>query len=133
MTTFLDTNVLIFLLDEGAQHHAWAAEQLALRKEQGPIIISDIVYCEFCVGMNSREDADAAVTGLALERLGMSDGALYRAAQAFKQYKDNGGQKKRVLPDFLIGATAELANAPLLTANADDFDGFFPTLELIAP
>jgi len=133
MTTFVDTNVLIYLLDEGAVHHAWANDQLSQRKEEGPIIVSDVVYCEFCVGMHSREDADAAISQLALERMGMNDDALYRAAEAFQQYKDNGGQKKRVLPDFMIGAVAEIANAPLLTANTDDFDGYFPTLQLIAP
>jgi len=56
-----------------------------------------------------------------------------REPEEFQQYKDNGGQKKRVLPDFMIGAVAEIANAPLLTANTDDFDGYFPTLQLIAP
>src|ERR1043165_6870159 len=103
MTTFLDTNVLIYLLDEEAPHHGWAADQLALRKDEGPLIISDIVYCEFCVGMQSKEEADAALSHLALERLGMGNDALFRAAEAFRQYKENGGQKKRVLPDFLVG------------------------------
>jgi hypothetical protein len=63
----------------------------------------------------------------------MTDDALFRAAEAFRQYKENGGQKKRVMPDFMIGAAADIANAPLLTANAGDFDGFFPALQLIAP
>lgn len=133
MTTFLDTNVLIYLLDEQAVHHAWANDQLVQRMEEGPIVVSDVVYCEFCVGMQSKEEADAAIAQLALERMGMNDEVLFRAAQAFRLYKENGGQKKRVLPDLMIGALAETANAPLLTANAGDFEGFFPALQLISP
>jgi predicted nucleic acid-binding protein len=38
-----------------------------------------------------------------------------------------------VLPDFLIGAAAEVADAPLVTANAKDFRTYFPGVTLIQP
>jgi len=133
MTTFIDTNVLIYLLDEAANHHAWSVEQLNICKEIGPAIVSDIVYCEFCVGMQSQAEVDAAVAKFALERLSTSDSVLFRAAEAFRQYKANGGPKTTVLPDFLVGAIAEVSNAPLITVNAKDFAGYFPALKIISP
>jgi predicted nucleic acid-binding protein len=133
MTTFLDTNVLIYLLDEGSQHHEWSIDQLANCKAKGPAVVSDIVYCEMAVGMATQEEVDAAVAKFALERAPNSDEVLFRAAMAFQQYKKNGGPKSRVLPDFLVGAIAEVAGAALVTVNGGDFKNYFPTLNVISP
>ena len=46
---------------------------------------------------------------------------------AYKDYLRRGGNKTNVLPDFLIGAIAEVAEAPLITANQKDFLGYFPS------
>ena len=133
MTAFVDTNVLICLLKPQEPFHAWSISQLQNCKAMGPVIISDIVYCEFCVGMASQADVDAAVSSFGLQRFSGSDAALFRAAMAFKQYRRRGGVKTNVLPDFLIGAIAEVAGAPLITANRKDYVGYFPQLQIIAP
>lgn len=134
MTTFVDTNVLIYLLDEGEKYHTWAQTMLATCKQQGPTVIADIVYAEFSAGMPSKEAVDTVITKYSLERLGHSDAALFTAGQTFKRYKEeNNGPKLNVLPDFLIGALAEANGAPLMTANPKDFVGYFPALTLIAP
>jgi hypothetical protein len=63
-----------------------------------------------------------------------SDAALVRAGVAFKQYRtQNSRPKTNVLPDFIIGAIAEVADAPLLTANSADFAAYFPKIILISP
>lgn len=134
MTTFFDTNVLISVLNDQETHHNWAVQQLQDRKAAGPAIISDIVYCEFSVGMATREAVDAAVTALGLERHQCSDEALFRAGVAFKQYRgQNRGTKTNVLPDFIIGAIADVAGVPLVTANGADFKTYFPNITLISP
>ena len=133
MTTFIDTNVLIALLDDREPHHAWSVRELQACKLRGPALVSDIVYCEFSVAMPTRDDVEAAITRLALERMPSDDVVLFRAGKAFKQYRAQRGPKLNVLPDFLIGAIAEVSGAPLMTANAKDFTGYFPTVNLITP
>lgn len=134
MTTLVDTNILISLLDPNHQHHAWSSAQLVARKVIGPALICDIVYCEFSVGMASQAHVDTAIQTLAIDRIGRSsDAALYRAGQAYKKYRGQQGTKSNVLPDFLIGAVAELAGVPLLTANGGDYAGYFPQVTLICP
>ncbi len=66
MTTFLDTNVLIYLLDPADDLHAWSVEQYSASQLRGPTIISDIVYCEFSAGMETKSKADEAITELGL-------------------------------------------------------------------
>ena len=133
MTTFLDTNIVIALLDDGHPHHPWSVEELAKRKIEGPAIVSDIVYCEVSVGMKDKAEVDEAIARLGLERVRCRDEALVRAGVAFKRYREvNNGPKPGVLPDFIIGSVAETEGAPLMTVNAKDFTGYFE-IDLICP
>jgi predicted nucleic acid-binding protein len=121
MTTFLDTNVVIALLNDK-------------RKGDGPAIVSDIVYCEISIAMKDIAELDEAIVRLGLERLRCNDAALFRAGRAFKHYREiNKGPKLGLLPDFLIGAVAEVSGAPLMTTNSKDFVGYFPKMGVISP
>lgn len=138
MTTFLDTSALMAALNETEPHHDWSVAQIAARRGEGPLIITDMVYSEFSASMASREDTDAAVSHWALERLRGNDDALFMAGQAYKSYrrkKRGPGElpKNNVLPDFIIGAIANVEGYPLITTNEDDFSKYFPGLELIHP
>lgn len=134
MTTLIDTNIVIALLDDQDGYHEWAVEKAVELKQQGPLIVSDIVYCESSVAMVRQEDMDEAIHRLGLDRITPSDNALFIAGKAFKRYRDvNKGPKTGVLPDFIIGATAEAMGLPLLTTNPKDFTGYFPNITLIQP
>lgn len=138
MTTFLDTSVIMSAINHAEDHHDWSVATIEERRAAGPLVIADIVYSEFSASMQSREETDAAIAAWAFERLGNNDDALFKAGQAYKAYR----QKKRapgepfknnVLPDFLIGALAEVEGIPLLTTNQDDFKKYFPDLQIIHP
>lgn len=138
MTTFLDTSAIMSAINDGETHHAWSVAQIKARRAEGPLVIADIVYSELSAGMASREHTDAAIAEWALERLRGSDDALFMAGQAYKAYRrkkrsPNELPKSNVLPDFLIGALAQVEGAPLLTTNQDDFLAYFPDLQIIHP
>lgn len=133
MTTLIDTNILIYLTNPAEALHGWSIEQLQLCKANGPAIVTDIVYCEFSAGMESQAHVDAVISQFDLERIRGSDAALVRAGHAYRQYKSRSGTKTNVLPDFLIGAIAEVTGAPLMTANAKDFLSYFPRVSIISP
>src|SRR5688500_348386 len=102
MTTFLDSSVLIDMLDEQSPHYAWSSAAFEKAKASGPVIVSDVVYSEFSVTLNSEGDADAVIQKLALVRCGYSNQALFRAGKAYSRYRKNKGQKLNVLPDFFV-------------------------------
>lgn len=134
MTTFLDTSVIVDVLSAEAPHHGWSSGQLIEAASDGPLLISDIVYCELCCSMESVDAVDEAITSLALVRRSYSNGALFSAARAFLKYRrENGGTKSNVLPDFLIGALAEDEGVPLLTRDPDRIRTYFPSVEIICP
>ena len=134
MTFILDTSMLIGLTKPTDPWHAWADAQFPILKLQGPLLLVDIVFAEWSIAMNDRAHLDTTISALGLQRFQSSDDALYRAGQAFREYKTTRkGQGKRVLPDMIIGAIAEMQNIPIVTANPSDFASYFPTVQLINP
>lgn len=133
MTTFIDTNALISILDENEPDHEWAVREFAACKARGPVLICDTVYCEWSVAMDTREHIDAAATALALDRYPQDDESLFRAGKAFLEYRRNRGTANQVLPDFVVGAVAEVNGAPLMTADVRRFRTYFPNVQLIHP
>jgi predicted nucleic acid-binding protein len=55
------------------------------------------------------------------------------AARAFRKYRRVGGTKTLPLPDFYIGAHAEVDGLTLVTRDAARYRTCFPNTVLIAP
>lgn len=133
MTTFVDTSVLLDLLDDRSEHHMWSFTEFERAQASGPVVVSDVVYSEFSVALPSTEEANAVITKLALVRCGYPDQALFRAGKAYAQYRRNRGQKLNVLPDFFVGALADVEGAPVLTRDPRKVQTYFPTVDVISP
>lgn len=133
MTTFIDSNVLIAILKNTEAIHEWAVKELENCKQAGPAIVSDIVYSEISVTFEDVEKVNAVITELGLTRYPTSEAALFRAGRAHLQYRKNKGEKTGTLPDFFIGAIAEVEDAPILTNDVARFKTYFPTVRLITP
>jgi predicted nucleic acid-binding protein len=133
MTTFIDTSVLIDVAAEESAHHAWSVDRLNDARARGPVIVSDIVYCEFAVTIPEQDAVDETLGRLDLERCGYTDAALYRAARAFKAYRENGGPRENLLPDFLVGALADTEGVAVLTRDSRRIRTYFPDVEVIEP
>jgi predicted nucleic acid-binding protein len=145
MTAFFDTCIVISLLNASETFHAWSTEQLLYFKNEGPVLISDIVYSELAAGMSSKSDLDNALQPFGFERATRNDAALFAAGQAFKDYKDRrrketkpkgtsqAAEPTNVLPDFFIGALASELDVPLVTSNPKDFRSYFNSLSIIEP
>lgn len=134
MTTFIDTNIIIDILDDTAVKHTTCINKLDEARAKGPVFICDVVYSEASMGMNSKNEIDEAVAMLELVRAPFTDEALYRAGTAYKEYKHaNEGPKNNVLPDFFIGAQADIENSPLISSDTKRMTSYFPTLEVICP
>jgi predicted nucleic acid-binding protein len=55
------------------------------------------------------------------------------AANVFRSYRQRGGTKTGVLPDFFIGAHAQADDYKLLTRDAGRYKTYFPKIKLICP
>jgi predicted nucleic acid-binding protein len=111
----------------------WSIGQLRAQASIHALAINPVIYAEISLSFSTLEALDEVVSTLALEMQEIPRPALFLAARAFKQYRQRGGQRAQVLPDFFIGAHAAVQGWALLTRDASRFRTYFPTLQVIAP
>lgn len=135
LSACLDTSALIDLLDQNAARHPTVLSVFQTYKTSGMVFITDIIFAEASAGMPSVEALRTALDELGIARLDADDDALFLAGQTYKIYKQSKGEGKKdgVLPDFLIGALAQVKGLALITFNDKDFVNRFPNLEVIVP
>ncbi len=128
----VDANVLLDIITVDERWLAWSAENLERALGQG-LAINPVIYAELAAGFQREEELDAALDLADLERLALPYEAAFRAGHAFVKYRRQGGIRRSPLPDFLIGAHAEVEGFTLLTRDAARYRTYFPKLKLIAP
>lgn len=129
----VDTNVLVDVLQDDPQWADWSIRQLRAQAAVHELAINPVIYAELSVSFSTLEALDEVVATLALRLQEIPLPALFLAGKAFLQYRQRGGSKAQVLPDFFIGAHAAVAGWLLLTRDASRFRTYFPGLEVLAP
>lgn len=131
--TLVDTNVLLDLVTDDPNFADWSISQLEAASLTGPLLINDVIYSELSVRYASKEQLDEFIDGVGLKMDPVSTAALFLAGKVFKQYRQSGGTRTGVLPDFFIGAHAAVSEFPLLTRDVGRYRTYYPTLKLITP
>lgn len=132
MAVLIDTNLVLDIVSDDP---AWAARaDDALRQHRGQgAFINPVIYAELCTGAPSQQDVDEIVEDLKLDFLEIPKSGLFLASEAFRQYRSQGGNKTSPLPDFFIGAHAQVLGCPILTRDLKRFRTYFPKVQLISP
>jgi predicted nucleic acid-binding protein len=131
--TLVDTNVLLDLVTDDQDWAQWSIEQLEAASLRGPLLINDAIYAELSVRYSRIEDLDGFLDAAGLEIAAMPRPALFLAGKVFTRYRQSGGTRTGVLPDFFIGAHAAVSELPLLTRDVGRYHTYFPSLTLITP
>lgn len=131
--TLVDSNVLIDILSSDRVWLDWSLSSLQRCSTNGPLIINEIVYTEMSIQLPSQELLDEAVAILNVTMHRTPKEALFLAGKAFRQYRRARGIRNGVLPDFFIGAHAQIERLPLLTRDPRRYRTYFPEVMLIAP
>lgn len=134
MSGFLfDTNVLLDIATRDPIWQSWSENQLRAAASQGSILINPIIYAELAPAFMSAADLDRWLDPSFFQRLPLPYSVDWPAAHAFTAYRSSGGTKTSPLPDFYIGAHAQVENRTLVTRDAARYRTYFPTVTLIAP
>lgn len=128
-----DTNVLLDIATADPLWLAWSEKEFRAAAAQGPIPINPIIYAELAPAFASAADLDRWLDPAVFQRLPLPYAAGWVAAQAFLKYRRSGGVKTWPLPDFYIGAHAEVEGHTLVTRDAARYRTYFPTVALITP
>ena len=137
MRTALDTNI-ISAIWSGSAPAVQTAGTLARAANEGALVICAPVYVELRAYPNmTAEYLERFLAHTRVEVDFLIDAPVWReAAQRFANYshrrrKSGGGEAKRLLVDFIIGAHASLHADRLFTLDPHRFTKDFPKLLLI--
>jgi predicted nucleic acid-binding protein len=118
-----------------------AIEHLAILKAE--ILLSLISYAEIWTEIElsrNKESKEQAIRHFediikASNIMLVSDNVVIarEAANAQAKYRQRGGKREVLIPDFFIGANATYYSGRLLTTNPRDFMKFFTQLEVLTP
>lgn len=135
----LDTNVLIYAMDPDSRFYNWAARLIEEEGMQSGATVNAISIAELCVGA---EDPGVVMDDILEFGISIVDEPAAAApvcASAYRLYRqrrfmDSGKSAPDVpLPDFFIGAHAEVMGWDIATADRSRFGTYFPAVKLITP
>lgn len=129
----VDTNVLITAFDQGGADAAPYLDLLFDLRDEQQLHVNEIVFAELSGRFPSAEKLAAALSDLGVKITRLTLGECYRGGVAYREYRRRNGVRSTILPDFLIGAQAELRGWPVLTSDRKGFSSYFPTVEIIDP
>jgi predicted nucleic acid-binding protein len=130
--TAVDTVALI-AIDQGESNaEAWV-ECLADARAEGALVICDVVAAEFyAVVMNDGEFL-ATLSDLGIQFSAPSIEACRMAGRIFRDYRDGGGPRRHLVPDFLVAAHAMVDCDRIATADRGYLRRYFPKLRVLGP
>jgi predicted nucleic acid-binding protein len=131
--SLIDANVLLDIATADVTWMAWSQGELAAAAGRGAVFINPIIYAELAPAFASAGDLDRWLDPAVFRRAALPYEAGWLAAQAFIKYRRGGGVRNAPLPDFYIGAHAEVEKLTLVTRDAARYRTYFPSITLIAP
>jgi predicted nucleic acid-binding protein len=130
--TVVDSSVLLDVFTEDETWLEWSESRLTEAAQRGAIVINAVVLAEIAPRFSTVEALQAALPSMAaIEEIPFA--ASFLAGHAHANYRQAGGAREAILPDFLIGAHAATTGRPLLTRDPRRVAAHIPGAALIAP
>jgi predicted nucleic acid-binding protein len=135
LVIFVDTNVLIDLLQDDPRWKPWSLKTLIEARSAADVVIDAIVIAELSRDYQTLAGLQRAIAPLELTVIGLDEATAFLAGHRFLQARDwrEEGEAKRPLADFFIGAHALSLGIPLVTRDPKLYRRYFPDLTLITP
>lgn len=132
MTTAVDTSVLLAIFKREDGHEKWL-DVMADRAAAGPLVACDVVWAEVGGFFVELERLHESLDLLSVRFDPIAAETAYLAGRAFRAYRDEGGPRTHLIPDFLIGAHAQHQADGLLALDRGFFRRYFRGLEVVSP
>jgi len=135
----LDTNVLIYASTDLSPFLEWARRTIAEAVSADGAAVNAVSLAEVCVGDADPESVADRLRSWGITLLDVPAAIAEPCAKAYLKYRErrraeSGRDSSSVpLPDFFIGAHAQVMGWPLATADEGRFRTYFPSVTLRTP
>lgn len=133
MITAVDTNVLldVFLGDD--TYGPRSREALRQARDLGGLIAGDVVWAETLAAFAHPDQGVMGLEAIGIAFDATTEGAARLAAEAWRDHRAQGGQRKRIVSDFLVAAHARERADQLLTRDRGFYRRYFSDLTIVDP
>jgi predicted nucleic acid-binding protein len=132
MITAIDTSVLIAVAKGETGASLWT-EVLARARAEGDLVICDVVAAEFFALLLDEAKFQRSLSGLGIIFSATMVEAARFAGRIFRAYRREGGPRTHLVPDFLIGAHAQLQADRIAAIDRGYLRRYFPHLRVLQP
>ena len=133
MITAVDTSVMLDIFLDDARFGSMSANALRRCLNEGSLVASEIVWAETAAAFPDQGLFQLTMKELGVKFSPMSEPAALQSAVAWAQYRKQGGDRQRMISDFLIGAHAKAQCDRLLTRDRGFFRDYFARLTVLDP
>ena len=133
MITAVDSSVLLDVLAGDVAHGPRSAAALRQASADGGLIASTIVWAEVIGAYDEPRSVTTKLDRLGLELVPDDREVANAAGRVYRAYRRSGGTRRRILPDFLIGAHAQIHADRLLIRDRGFYRSSFRRLTILEP
>ena len=128
----VDTSVLLTIFKGEPKGEDWL-ECLQSTAETATLLVSSVVFAEIRSFFPSGDACRKALRSIHLRHSPFTEEASLLAGKLFRTYRNQGGPRKTILPDFLVAAHAATQADSLATEDRGYLRRYFPALRLLTP
>ncbi len=132
MITAVDTNILLDVFLPDKKFASDSSKLLKLAYDEGALVICDIVYAELVPQFEEKSILDSALATINVSLSSVDKDVAFIAGERWKVYRKSGGERKRIITDFLIGAHAMVKAERFLTRDRGFYKSYFPDLQIFS-
>jgi predicted nucleic acid-binding protein len=130
MSTAVDTSVLVAVAKGESDAAAWVDLLIEARRDT-ELVICDVVAAEYFALLLDEEKFRESTNRLGLVFRATSLETAQLAGRIFREYRQQGGPREHLIPDFLIGAFAQTQATAIAAIDRGYLRRYFPRLKIL--
>lgn len=133
MITAVDTSVLLDVLTGDPQFAASSEAALTAAFAQGTIVVCPVVWSEVRAHFDAPHPLREMFAAAGIHFDAFDEACADLAGDHWRMYRKRGGRRQHLIPDFLVGAHAQVRAQRLLARDRGFFRTYFAGLTVLDP